>query len=139
MFLLDTDVATLVFHKHERVLARMAKVSSEQIALALVTRLEMLHGRIEAVMKAAKGEELLRAVGGLVKSETFLGQFPIISIDQAAAERFDALRAIKKLKKMDRGDLLQAVIALANDATLVTRNTKDYANVPGLRLENWAD
>jgi tRNA(fMet)-specific endonuclease VapC len=138
MFLLDTDIATLVFHNHERVLERMAKVSSDQIALALVTRLEMLLGRIQAVMKAATAEELLRAVDGLAMSETFLGQFPITTIDKNAAERFEQLRAIKKLNKMDRGDLLQAAIALANDATLVRRNTKDYANVPNLKLDNWA-
>jgi tRNA(fMet)-specific endonuclease VapC len=136
MFLLDTDIATLVFHKHERVMARMAKVSSEQIALTLVTRLEMLHGRIEAVKKAATGEELLRAVDGLAKSEAFLAPFQIVMIDEISAAAFDRLRAIKKLNKMDRGDKLQAAMALANDATLVTRNTKDYANVPN--LENWA-
>jgi tRNA(fMet)-specific endonuclease VapC len=39
---------------------------------------------------------------------------------------------------MDRGDKLQASMVLANDATLVTRNTKDYANVPKLKLDNWA-
>jgi tRNA(fMet)-specific endonuclease VapC len=39
---------------------------------------------------------------------------------------------------MDSGDRLQAAIALANGATLVTRNTKDYAGVPGLKVENWA-
>ncbi len=139
MFLLDTDVVTLVFRKHERVLARMANVGSDQIALALVTRLEVLYGRIEAVIKAATAEELLRAVDGLTQSEAFLIRFSIVSIDDAAAEQFEKLRAIKKLNKMDRGDRLQAAIALANGATLVTRNTKDYANVPGLTLENWAD
>ena len=139
MFLLDTDIATLVFHRHERSLARMAVVNSDQIALAIVTRLEVLHGRIEAVIKAATAEQLLRAVAGLARSETFLNQFQIVSIDERAAAQFEQLRAIKKLNKMDRGDMLQAAIALTTGATLVTRNTKDYANVPGLMLENWAN
>lgn len=127
-----------MFHKHERVLERMGKVGSDDIALALVTRLAMLRGRIEALIKAASAEELLRAVEGLSKSEGFLKQFRIVSIDAGAAEHFDALRANKKLKKMGPGDRLQAAIALANGATLVTRNTKDYAGVPGLKVENWA-
>jgi predicted nucleic acid-binding protein len=35
--------------------------------------------------------------------------------------------------------MLIACTALANDALLVTRNVKDYKDVPGLRIENWAD
>ena len=61
------------------------------------------------------------------------------AVRKAFAGRFEGLRAVKKLNRMDRGDKLQASIALANDATLVTRNSKDYAHVPGLKLENWAE
>jgi tRNA(fMet)-specific endonuclease VapC len=40
---------------------------------------------------------------------------------------------------MGRSDLLIACICLADGATLVTRNLKDFQGVPDLRLENWAD
>jgi tRNA(fMet)-specific endonuclease VapC len=139
LFLLDTDVAPLVLREHERVSARLAAASRYHVALSLITRLEMLRGRIEAVLKSATAEELIRATLGLERSEAFLGEFRIVTIDAAAAARFESFRAIKKLNKMDRGDLLQAAVALANGATLVTRNTKDYANVTGLKLENWAE
>lgn len=36
-------------------------------------------------------------------------------------------------------DLRIACIALAHDATLLTRNTVDFAQVPALRVENWLD
>jgi tRNA(fMet)-specific endonuclease VapC len=36
-------------------------------------------------------------------------------------------------------DQLIAGIAMANDLILVTRNTREFARVPGLRLENWFD
>jgi tRNA(fMet)-specific endonuclease VapC len=138
LFLLDTDIASHVSYENERVLRRVAAVSPDDIALSLVTRIEMLRGRIDAILKAATADELIRATHGLARTELFLDQFRIVSIDEKAAEAFEQLSAIKKLNKMDRGDKLQAAIALANGARLVTRNTKDYANVPGLKVENWA-
>ena len=138
MFLLDSDIATLVMNGHERVTARLTTVDPAQVALTLVTRLEMLSGRIDAILKAATADELLRGCRGLVTSEDFIGKYQVVLITEAVADRFEQLRVMKKLNKMDRGDRLQAAIALANDATLVTRNTKDYANVPNLKVENWA-
>jgi len=34
-------------------------------------------------------------------------------------------------------DLMLAATALVHDLTLVTHNTADFVNVPGLRLEDW--
>jgi predicted nucleic acid-binding protein len=44
----------------------------------------------------------------------------------------DRLRQTKKLKKIGRGDLLIAAIALAHRAKLISQ-------VSGLQVENWAD
>jgi tRNA(fMet)-specific endonuclease VapC len=63
----------------------------------------------------------------------------IVSVTAEAAARFDQLRQDRKLKKIGRADLLIASIVLANQATLVSRNLKDFQQVPGLRVENWAD
>ena len=63
----------------------------------------------------------------------------VVSIEERVIAEFDRLRQNKKLKKIGRADLLIAAITLANRATLVTRNLKDFRNVAGLRLENWVD
>ena len=34
-------------------------------------------------------------------------------------------------------DLMIASVALVHDLTLVTHNTRDFHNIPGLRLEDW--
>jgi tRNA(fMet)-specific endonuclease VapC len=139
LYLLDTDTMTLWLYGNEKVRARFdAVASTDRVAISLVTRVEILRGRFEAVLKAANRGEWLQAQERLLRTEEALQGVEVVLITEAAADRFDQLRAIKKLNKMDRGDRLQTAIALANDATLVTRNTKDYANVPNLKLENWA-
>ena len=60
-------------------------------------------------------------------------------MDISSAKQFELLLRNKKLKKIGRGDLLIASIALARKATLATRNLRDFQQVPGLKTENWAN
>ncbi len=52
-------------------------------------------------------------------------------------QRFAAFRA--KGLRIGTLDLRIACIVLEYDATLLTRNSVDFAKVPGLRFENWLD
>lgn len=106
--------------------------------MSAVTRIEVPSGQFAAVAKAADGTALLRMQEQLVASERYLSEFRLLSFGAEAVRHFDRLRADKAARQTDRNDLLIACVALAHDATLVTRNTKDYANVPGQAVENWA-
>ena len=138
MILLDTDMFTLLGHKHPKATARLA-AATDVVAITIATRVEALEGRIAFMMKAADGEQLLRAQQWLQRTEADLARLPVVALDDAAAAEFDRLLGTKGLKKIGRGDLMIASIALANKATLVTRNRKDFQKVPGLQTENWAD
>jgi tRNA(fMet)-specific endonuclease VapC len=140
MFVLDTDILTLLFAGHPRVVSRRDNVSSSDIAITVVSYIESLQGRFQFLLKAATGEESLRAqslldgtVRELARVET------VLPVEARAAAEFDRLRQNRKLKKIGRADLLIAAITLASRATLVTRNLKDFRQVPGLPVENWAD
>jgi tRNA(fMet)-specific endonuclease VapC len=140
MFVLDTDTLNLVFRGHPRVVARRSVVPSSEIAIAIITRIELLQGRFAFLFKAATAAELRRAQELLEQTEQALATIAeVLPIEEGAADEFDRLRQNRKLKKIGRGDLLIAAITLANRATLVTRNLKDFRLVPGLRIENWAD
>lgn len=123
MFVLDTDVLSLLFRGHARVTARVSR-ATEEVAITLVSRIEILQGRFASVLKAENGERLIQAQQRLEESKADLNRFTILAIDLASAAEFDRLRQHKKLKKTGRADLLIASLALANHATVVTRNRK---------------
>lgn len=138
MIVLDTDAFSLHQLGHERFLARF-QAASVMPAISVITQIEALRGRHDWLLKAADGIQLLRAQEGLIRTRRHLEMFAVVMFDEAAAGEFDRLRPNKKLKKIGRGDLLIASIALANRAMLITRNQKDFRLVPGLRIDNWAD
>lgn len=138
MILLDSDTLTLYFAGHARVTERV-RASEEVPATSVVSRIEVLQGRFDSLLKAADGEQLLRAQKRLLNAEQVLNKFVVFPFDAMSAVEFDRLRQIKKLKKIGRPDLLIGCIALAHRATLITRNLRHFRQVPGLRLENWAD
>ena len=139
IYLLDTDMFTLAQHGKHGLRERIeSERSSNEIAVSLITRIEVLRGRFEAVLKAADGVALSRAQEVLKLSEAYLADFRTLFFDEAATSEFDRLRNHKKARKAGRNDLLVACICLSQNATLVTRNIKDYANVPGLHIENWS-
>jgi len=139
MYVLDSDILSLLHAGHERVGQRREDVDPADVATSLVTKAEILRARCEFLLKAADGDELLRAQFWLRQSEDLLGSIQIVPIDQPSIIQFERLRAQKELRKIGGRDLLIAAITLANRATLVTRNTKHFRPIPGLRVENWAD
>lgn len=138
MILLDTDTFTLHQLGQERVTTRL-RAAPEIPAITIVTQIEVLRGRYDALMKAEDGNRVLRAQRGIAASIAHLALFQIVPFDDAASTEFDRLLETKGQRRIGRGDLLIASIVLANKATLVTRNRKDFQKVPGLLLENWAD
>ena len=60
--------------------------------------------------------------------------FTLLPFDQAAAERFAAIRLLP-IGTMDKKI---AAIALATGSLLLTANRRDFCQVPGLRIEDWA-
>lgn len=138
MKVLDTDILSLLFANHARVVARY-QAEAEEVVSTVVSRIEILQGRFATLVKAADGGELLVGQERLNRAESDLATLEQLPVDESVADEFDRLLPNKKLKKIGRGDLLIAAISLANGATLVTRNEKDFRPVPKLRIENWAD
>jgi len=139
MFILDSDTVTHFHANHARVVQNMRACPDPVIGTTIITRIEIVRGRFEFLLKADTNEQFLRAQRLLFDSEQRLKEMLLVPLDKASLERFQFLRQVKGLKKIRRTDMLIASIALANTATLVTRNTKDFKLVPNLQLANWVD
>ncbi|WP_309744456.1 type II toxin-antitoxin system VapC family toxin [Chamaesiphon sp. OTE_20_metabat_361] len=139
MYLLDTDTLTHLHAGNSNVLERLTSVVDTEVGITIVTKVEILRGRIDYLIKAESGVSLLKAQELLFRTETLLNELLIIPIERAASLEFDRLREISKFRKIGRADLLIASITLANRATLVTRNLRHFKQIPGLKLENWVD
>jgi len=139
MFILDTDVVVHLQSGHEQLTARIGSVPEFEIYTTIITKVEILRERFEFLLKASDSSQLQRAQNWLNDSEKQLADMAMLTITIEVAEHFEKLRVKRGLGQMRRADLLIACFALAHDAVLVTRNTKDLVRIPNLRLENWLD
>ncbi|MBD2443318.1 type II toxin-antitoxin system VapC family toxin [Dolichospermum sp. FACHB-1091] len=139
MYLLDTDTLTHLHAGNSNVVKQLNTVEDDLIAITIITKIEVLRGRIDYVLKADTGEKLIKAQELLFRTEELLNQLPIIPINQLAADEFNGLRAISKLRKIGQADLLIASITLVNRAILVTRNLRHFQQIPGIKVVNWVD
>lgn len=139
MYLLDTDTLTHLHAGNSNVVERLKSVADIEVGITIITKVEILRGRIDYLLKAETGANLLKAQELLFRTEELLNDLAIVPINQAASIEFDRLRGVSKFRKIGRADLLIASITLANRATLVTRNLRHFKQIPGLRVENWVD
>jgi|ERR1019366_621820 tRNA(fMet)-specific endonuclease VapC len=139
MIILDTDIVTLMHSNDPAIARRLETTEDGEIAVTIITTIEILRGRFDFLMKAATKEQFLRAQRLLRFSSQKLEDMPTLFLDEVALDRFEILQGTKGLKKIGRADLLIASIALARRAKLVTRNLKHFKMIPQLHCETWVD
>lgn len=139
MQILDTDTITHLHAGNTKVVENLKKTNDSDIRIAVITRIELLRGRFEFLLKASGKEELIRAQKLLNRTEELLSQIPVVPVDEKSGIHFEKMIQIKKLRKIGRADILIASIVLSNNAVLVTRNIRHFRQIPGLSVTNWVD
>jgi tRNA(fMet)-specific endonuclease VapC len=71
MYLLDTDTLTHLHAGNTNVVERLKSVADEEVGISIITKVEVLRGRIDYVIKAETGESLLKAQELLFRTEAF--------------------------------------------------------------------
>ena len=129
MILLDTNICIHVINaKPPAVLERFRQHRMGEIGLCSVVAAELAYGVAKSC--SARNRQAL---------EMFLATLIILPFDDAALWAYGDLRAELERKGTPIGalDTMIAAHALSQQSTLVTNNTREFARVPGLALENW--
>ena len=119
--LIDADSAIYAMSgEFETMRDRITSHQPGEIGLSAISYAEIAHGTF--IGKPPPPEVL----------EAFVQAIPIVAFEEAGAREYARLPF-----KRARFDRLLAAHALSIDATIVTNNEGDFADVPGLKVENW--
>src|SRR5436190_16727592 len=136
LYVLDTDTLQLFQEGHPQIVDRVRAVAPDERAVSVVTVEEQLSGWYTQLRQAKGPERLAWAYRRLAATIRFLASVQIVDFDERAIQRYEQLKKLKlKVRKMD---LRIAATVLERGAILVTRNLRDFQQVPGLRIEDWS-
>ncbi|MGH6640512.1 MAG: type II toxin-antitoxin system VapC family toxin [Polaromonas sp.] len=131
VYLLDTNILIYFFKAAGAVRSRLGQQQDTSVTLCAPVLWELLSGTLKSREPQSQ----------LARIEAVKERFSVLPFDLACAEQAAKVRAHLELQGTPIGpvDTMIAGIALANDLTVVTRNTREFSRVPGLRVENWYD
>ncbi len=115
---------------------RLALVQADQLAVTIVSFEEQIRGWTAYLSKLRSFDGQPSAYNKLNRLLDFFCDVKVLPFDESALQHLQRLW----LNRIRVGtmDLKIASIALANDATVLTRNSKDFGKIPGLRIEDWS-
>lgn len=135
MYVLDTDHVSLYQQGHALIGERLKNLAPNQLAVTIVSYEEQVAGRLAVARRAQTMDARVEAYRWLQFTLDFYCRMPVLQFNQTAGT---ILRRLQQMKlRVGTKDLLIGAIALANDATLLTRNYQDFQKLPGLRIEDW--
>jgi len=131
VYALDTNTVLDYFRGKGNVVGRLLAVPPGEIALPAIVAYEVWVGVL--------GSQ--NAKRRCVQYEQFLAVVQILQFDLAVSRRAADIRhgLGRRGETIGPMDTLIAATALAHDATLVTRNEREFGRVQGLKIVNWYD
>ena len=145
--ILDTDILSLWQRRSqpafEQIGRHLRSFPSEQIATTIVTVQEQLGSRFNQVnvgfdelKKRGKYDKLIYAYTYLSETLEFFTKFNILPFNESAAAKFQELPS-RLRQRIGTRDACIAAIVLSVNGVLVTRNLRDFSQVPDLIIEDW--
>lgn len=142
MLVLDSDHMTfLQWHSTSneglRLIHRLEQTPHEKSFTTIITYEEHSRGWLARVASAKRRSDRVEAYRKLAIHAKAYAKAELLGFDGAAAIKFEELQDARL--GVGTQDLKIAAITLVHNATLLSRNLKDFTKVPGLRVEDWTN
>ena len=127
-YLLDANaVISLLNDRTSTTAQRARRERVGDVAISAIVAHELFYGAFKS-RRAAENAALIDAL-----------QFIVLEFDNEDARQAGQIRALLASEGAPIGpyDILSAGQAVARDMILITRNTREFERVPGLRFEDW--
>jgi tRNA(fMet)-specific endonuclease VapC len=138
-YLLDTDHISIIQRRsgepYRRLRDRMGRFSATDFAVCVVSFHEQSLGANDVIQKARKPLGIVSGYGLFSEIVQAFSLMPVLDMNVAAAERFELLRSQRV--RIGTMDLRIASICLSEGLVLLSRNRKDFEQVPDLIVEDW--
>jgi tRNA(fMet)-specific endonuclease VapC len=134
----DTDVLSEILLGTTAYMQRLILIPEADRVIPVVALEEVLRGRLDAIRRAQAGRirlSLDRAYDFFRDAIEDTRPYRILPYTTGAEALFRQWRAAKI--RVGTNDMRIAAICVDQGATLVTRNARDYAQIPGLTFDVW--
>lgn len=131
MLILDTNTISYYFRGDPKVVPRLQAVRPADLGVPAIVEYELRYGLLRLPKEAAEPR--------LTALEKLLRPLQILPFDRECAMHAAQIRADLESTGTPIGphDTLIAATALRFQATLVTRNVREFSRISGLSLLNW--
>lgn len=139
MYIFDTDHLGVLQRQRgpdfEKLITRLADLDQSLFYTTIVSFHEQINGWTKYIKNSLQAD---KTVAGYWRLENILNDFSraqVLPFSADAAEIFGELRSQKV--RVATMDLRIASIAIANQMTLLTRNSVDFDRIPNVSIEDW--
>jgi len=138
IYALDTDHCTVLQRGgdgYNGLTARLRAIAPDDYGTTIVSYEEQFKGWLDRLHRVNTSALRIEAYTQLQESLRFYSGLAVWEYTTEADAEYT--RLVKAKVRVRTKDLLIASIALANNATVLTRNARDFGKIPGLKFEDW--
>ena len=137
MLVLDTDHLVELDRGSSQgaALQRKLEDAGDEVATTIISAEEQFRGWLAQIHRQRDPHEQIATYQRLQRRIAFFAAWHVLPWDTDAADILQRLR--RQRVRIGTMDLKIASIVLAHDATLLSRNLRDFQQIPNLRVEDW--